>query len=199
MTTVKNQNIYIQPRLKYYSTFEQLLKSKAEHGDYDFFMMLNFLSKIFSPRKVYLFSPSRVTVRRDFLKEIVLRAPEQNKQGIFIDLKKVDRDIESFITQVSASFLKIKDFVLQNTDATIVCLDALDEIKYEDFSRFVDRIKEFSIKYKNIHLFVSCRIHHFKKEQESFVDTSFNFIEIIRFSSEQTHEYLESSDFPQRY
>ena len=193
MTTVKNQNIYIQPRLKYYSTFEQLLKSKAEHGDYDFFYDAKFSFKdIFAKKSLFILSEPGYGKTR-FLKEIVLRAPEQNKQGIFIDLKKVDRDIESFITQVSASFLKIKDFVLQNTDATIVCLDALDEIKYEDFSRFVDRIKEFSIKYKNIHLFVSCRIHHFKKEQESFVDTSFNFIEIIRFSSEQTHEYLESS------
>ena len=75
--------------------------------------------------------------------------------------------------------------------------DALDEIKYEDFSKFVDGIKEFSSKYKNIHLFVSCRIHHFNKDKESFVDTNFNFIEIIRFSSEQTHEYLKSSGLSQ--
>ena len=183
MTTVKNQNIYIQPRLKYYSTFEQLLKSKAEHGDYDFFYDAKFSFKdIFAKKSLFILSEPGYGKTR-FLKEIVLRAPEQNKQGIFIDLKKVDRDIESFITQVSASFLKIKDFVLQNTDATIVCLDALDEIKYEDFSRFVDRIKEFSNKYKNVHLFVSCRIHHFNKDKGAFVDTSFNFIEIIRFSS----------------
>ena len=89
---------------------------------------------IFAKKSLFILSEPGYGKTR-FLKEIVLRAPEQNKQGIFIDLKKVDRDIESFITQVSASFLKIKDFVLQNTDATIVCLDALDEIKYEDFSR----------------------------------------------------------------
>ncbi|MCK5503975.1 MAG: hypothetical protein KAJ10_02375, partial [Thermodesulfovibrionia bacterium] len=209
MTSVQNQNIYIQPRLKYYSTFEQLLKSKSEHGDYDFFYDDKFSFKdIFTKKSLFILSEPGYGKTR-LLKEI-LRSPEQNKKGIFIDLKKVDGDIESFITQKAAvadeinnklsetklktvSFLRTKDFALQNTDAIVVCLDALDEIKYEDFSKFVDRIKEFSNKYKNIELIVSCRIHHFKKEQESFVDTSFNFIEIIRFSSEQTHEYLERS------
>lgn len=193
MTIDEEQNIYIQPRLKYHSTFEQLLKSKAEHGDYDFFYDDKFSFKdIFAKQSLFILSEPGYGKTR-LLKEIVLGSPEQNKQGIFIDLKKVDRDIESFITQKSDSTLKTKDFVLQNTDATVVCLDALDEIKYEDFSRFVDWIKEFSSKNKNIHLFVSCRIHHFKKDQESFVDTNFKFIEIIRFSSEQTHVYLESS------
>ncbi|MCL4536204.1 MAG: hypothetical protein M1610_01210 [Nitrospirae bacterium] len=214
MITVQKPNIYIQPRLKYYSTFEQLLKSKAEYGDYDFFYDDKFSFKdSFSVKRLFILSEPGYGKTR-LLKEIILRAPEQNKQGIFIDLKKVDIDIESFIARKTAiadeindrlsetklknaSFLKTKDFALQNTDATIVCLDALDEIKYEDFSRFVDWIKEFSSKYKNIHLFVSCRIHHFKKDQESFVDSIFNFIEIIRFSSEQTHEYLESSGLSQ--
>lgn len=197
MSTIQKQNIYIQPRLKYYSTFEQLLKSQAERGGYDFFYDDKFSFKdIFAQKRLFILSEPGYGKTR-LLKEIVLRAPEQDKQGIFIDLKMVDRDIESFITQKSESFLKTKDFVLQNTDATIICLDALDEIKYEEFSRFVDRIKEFSNKYKNIQLIVSCRIHHFKKDQESFVDTSFNFIEIIRFSSEQTHAYLKSSGLSQ--
>lgn len=197
MTIDEEQNTYIQPRLKYYSTFEQLLKSNAEHGDYDFFYDDKFSFKdIFAKQSLFILSEPGYGKTR-LLKEIVLCSPEQNKQGILIDLKKVDRDIESFITQKSASFHKTEDFVLQNTDTTVVCLDALDEIKYEDFSRFVDWIKEFSSKYKHVHLFVSCRIHHFRKDQESFVDTSFNFIEIIRFSSEQTHEYLKSSGLSQ--
>jgi hypothetical protein len=210
MNIIQNYNIYIQPRLKYYSTFEQLLKSKAEYGNYDFFYDDKFSFKdILAKKSLFILSEPGYGKTR-LLKEIILCAPEQNKQGIFIDLKKVDKDIESFIMQKIAisdeindklseaklktsSFLKTKDFALQDTDITIVCLDALDEIKYEDFSKFVDRIKEFSSKYKNIHLFVSCRSHHFKKEQESFVETNFNFIEIIPFSNEQTHEYLESS------
>jgi len=209
LNTDEEQNIYIQPRLRYYSTFEQLLKSQTERGDYDFFYDDKFLFKdIFAKKSLFILSEPGYGKTR-LLKEIVC-SQEQTNQGIFIDLKKVNIDIESFITQKTAtadeindklsetklknaSFLKTKDFVLQNTDTTIVCLDALDEIKYEDFSKYVDWIKEFSGKYENIHLFVSCRIHHFKKDQESFVDISFNFIEIVRFSSEQTHEYLEGS------
>lgn len=210
--TVKNQNIYIQPRFKYYPTFEKLRESKPKYGDYDFSFDDKFtFNNFFLIKNSFVLSEPGYGKTR-LLKELVLRSVEQNKQGIFIDLKKVDRDrdIESFILQKTAvadelydtlsetklkaaSFLKTKNFALQDTDATIVCLDALDEIKFEEFSRFVDLIKEFSDKYKNIHLFVSCRFHHFNKEQESFTDVNFSFIEIIRFSSEQTHEYLESS------
>ena len=89
--------------------------------------------------------------------------------------------------------LKTKGFSLQNTETTIVCLDALDEIKLEEISKFVDRIKEFSTKYKRIHLYVSSRFHHFKREQEAFADTNFCFVEIKRFTIEQINEYLENS------
>lgn len=216
MPTIENQNIYIQPRLKYYPTFEKLLESKSKYGDYDFSFDDKFtFNNIFAIKSSFVLSEPGYGKTR-LLKEIVLRSVEQNKQGIFIDLKKVDRDIESFIAQKTAfadeiddtlsetklkasSCLKTKNFALQNTDATVVCLDALDEVKLEEFSRFVGWIKEFSAKYEGIHLFVSCRFHHFNKEQESFVDTNINFIEIIRFSIEQTHEYLENSELSQNY
>src|SRR4030042_2701477 len=204
------QGHYIQPRLKYYPTFEKLLESKSKYGDYDFSSDDKFtFNNIFAIESSFVLSEPGYGKTR-LLKEIVLRSQEQNKQGIFIDLKKVERDVKSYIKQKAAgayeindklsetrlkttSFLKTKNFALQNKDATIVCLDALDEIKYEEFSKFVDWIKEFSAKYKDIHLFVSCRFHHFKKEQESFGGTNFNLIEIRRFTSEQTHEYLENS------
>ena len=132
------------------------------------------------------------------------------KQGIFVDLKKADKDkdLPSFIQEKSvtadninkisiekrirkSSFFKTDSFTLKNSEEMIVCLDALDEVSQQDFSRVVDRIKEFSKQYKNIHLFISCREHHFKKYQELFIDTDFSYIQIASFSRSQTHDYLE--------
>ena len=81
---------------------EQLLKSKAEHGDYDFFYDDKFsLKDIFAQKRLFILSEPGYGKTR-LLKEIVLRSMEQNKQGIFIDLKKVDIDIESFIARKTA-------------------------------------------------------------------------------------------------
>jgi hypothetical protein len=210
MTTNRKKFNYIEPRLKDYPTFEKLLETKFEYGDHDLLSDDKFSIKDLAAIKGAFIISEPGYGKTRLLKELLLHSQEQNKQGIFIDLKKVDGDIENYIIQKTAgaveindklsearlkatSLLKTKQFALQNTDTIIVCLDALDEIKFDEFSKFVGRIKEFLDKYKRIHLFVSCRFHHFKREQEAFTELNFCFIEVKRFSSQQTHEYLETS------
>ena len=208
---IDNKQInYIHPRLNNYPTFEKLLKSKLDYGDYAFLTDDTFsLKDLAAVKSAFIISEPGYGKTR-LLKEIVLRSQDQGKQGIFIDLKKVDRDIENYIIQKTdsadeingrlsvsklraTSLLKTKGFTLRNAEITIVCLDALDEIKLEDISTFADRIKEFSSKYKHIHLYVSCRFHHFKRERETFNDTNLCFIEIGHFTNDQIQEYLENS------
>ncbi len=206
----ENQISYIPPRLTNHSSFKELLKSKLEYGDYDYLSDDKFtLTNLSTIKRAFVISDPGYGKTR-LLKEIVLCSQGQNKQGIFIDLKKVDGDIESYITQKTAgadeinddftstklkntSLLKSKGFALRNTEATIVCLDALDEIKFDEFSKFIERIKDFSGKYKRIHLYISCRFQHFKKEQEAFTDSTFSFVEIKQLTNDQIHEYLQQS------
>lgn len=142
------------------------------------------------------------------LKEIIRLSYANEKSSIFIDLKKVDCSINDFINKKTrfaieinhlkdemdlqkCSLIKSSGFELENTSKNIICLDALDEVKLEDFCTIIDSIKEFLILYPNVVLIISCRKNHFKKYQQILMDLNFSYFQIEPFSIQHAKQYLK--------
>jgi hypothetical protein len=149
---------YIQPNLGKYDSFEKFLQRNpyippesigSDFSFDDFFKM---------KRLLVIAEPGNGKTR--LLKEIIVEAFKKKKQGIFIDLKRVDKNLESFIKEPKRIFesitpersgeelkamtlLKTEGFALENSEETMICLDALDEVTQQYFSNVVDWIKEF--------------------------------------------------------
>jgi hypothetical protein len=200
-----NNSNYIPPNITKYPSFKELLNDKDPYGYFGINKgtQLSF-DDLLSHRKVFIITePGHGKTR--LLKELVVKAEESRKQAVFIDLKKTKGNLKDFILRKikeidvlnprldlqSSSLFRTKTFTLKNNAKTVVCLDALDEVRHEEFPDAVDSIKQFSKRYKNISLFVSCRYHHFLKYQELFTDVEFDYMKIELFTREQVHIYFE--------
>lgn len=95
------------------------------------------------------------------------------------------------------SAVKSDCFELKNEKNVAVCLDALDEVKLEDFSRSVEKIKKFLAEYDKITAIISCRWHFFRKYKELFRDLAFRYARIFPFSTEQVESYLKDNAISQ--
>ena len=203
----KKHHSYIQPTIKIYASFKELLEARSIYGDYYSSMEKKSPFENISRLKRAFIVAEPGYGKTRLLKEITISVKNEKKKGIYLDLKKIDTNIKSFISknlfnadvidelsseeklQMSA-FIKTKGFSLKDSEGIVVCLDALDEIQQQDFSKVVDRIKGFLKQYKNTHLFISCRSHHLKKYQELFLNNNFSYVYIDRFSIYQAQEYL---------
>ena len=196
---------YIYPNIKRYSSFEEVIN---EEPTYAFWGIgkgstINF-GELFSYKRVFIVAEPGYGKTR-LLKELIIRASKLGQRGIFIDLKRVKGGLERFILEKipvmdcvseylniqKSTLFKTDNFALKNNNRTVVCLDALDEVKLGNFSNIVDEIKAFSKKYRNISIFISSRYHHFKKYKELFVDTNFEYIKIEPFTRAQVYAYFE--------
>lgn len=199
---------YITPNLSQHNTLQELLQSSPNESRYWFLPD----SQMFSFDQFYTLSKGFILGEPGYgktrlFKEILLKACENNKEAIFIDLKTVDSDIETFIFQKSlqaketkdissekdlnnSNFLRTNNFTLKNDESITVCLDALDEVKKEKFSSVIEWIKKFSEQYNNVSVLISCRRHHFTKYQDLFSHSGFKYIQLWMFSQQQTSDYL---------
>lgn len=187
---------FIYPQLSRYKTFQELVEGHKtsylrRSGLLSFDELMNFKTS------VVLAEPGFGKTR--LLKEMFLN---NKKEAIFIDLKRVEGDLEDFIKKRDIPIysegddifhnyiLKNKKFTLRNLDKVSIYLDALDEVKYHEFYRMVDSIKSLLRKYDKISITISCRFHYFQKAQELFTDTSFEYIHIDCFSRDDVRKYL---------
>jgi len=182
---------YIQPNILTCKSFQTLIDPVFKYSN----RIEKFcFEDLFSIKKAFVIAEPGYGKTR-LLKEVIIKEPINGKQGIAIDLKKVDKNLKEFIEEKSSrdTLLKTNNFSLINNQRTIVCLDALDEVKQQDFSKIVDWIKEFTHDYPDVNLLISCRLHYFKKYQELFIDTDFEYITIEQFSVYQTENYLHNT------
>ena len=89
---------------------------------------------------------------------------------------------------------KSENFKLSNTEDTVICLDALDEVKSSRFNEMVDWILEFSRCYGKIILIVSCRTTFIKSKYKLFEEASFHFLSIDKFSEREIKIYFEQNN-----
>lgn len=192
--------IYIQPAIKFYSSFDEALSIQQELIRYIFFEegKWEFKDPYSFPRTFVVAEPGYGKTR--LLQEIVERAKNEGKKAIFIEPKKItEATAKKFIENQSKNSCvpKSDGFELRNDQDVVVCFDALDEVKREDFSRAVEKIKVFLEQYEKITAIISCRWHFFQRYKELFNGLKFRYLRIFPFSKEQVHTYLNGSLIPQ--
>ena len=191
---MENQSIFIQPIIQFYSSFDEASSANAEFDKFTASEKEWEFSELFNYPKTFVVAEPGYGKTR-FLREIVLQANSEGKKAIAIECKKIiEPTIEEHILKQSK---KVDGFELEDKEEIVLCLDALDEVTVEDFSRTVEKIKTFLEDYKRISVFISCRWHFFQKYKELFNDLGFRYLRVFNFSREQVQSYLKKNSIPQ--
>jgi len=193
-------SIYIQPVIKFYSSFDEALSADLERDQYFFVKedKWEFKNVFNFPKTFIVAEPGHGKTR--LLREIALRASNEGKKAICVESKKIiEATAEEFILNQlkKASAVRSGGFELKNEENIIVCFDALDEVKLEDFSRTVEKIKTFLAEYEKITAIISCRWHFFRKHRELFSELDSRYARIFPFSTEQVESYLRHNSISQ--
>lgn len=193
-------SIYIQPAIKFYPSFDEAYSADSEWDRY-----FSFKEEKWEFKDFFDFSKTFVVAEPGYgktrlLREIALRASSEGKKAIHVESKKIiEATVKEFILNQlkNAPTVKSDGFELKNENNVIVCFDALDEVKWEDFSRTVEKIKTFLAEYKRITVLISCRWHFFRKYRRLFNDLDFRYARLFPFSTEQVKSYLKHNSIPQ--
>lgn len=202
--------MYIEPRIKKYETLNNLLESKEASFFFDYFDTNIKADDLLNIKKIFIVSEPGYGKTR-LLKEQLLKS---DKEGVFIDLKKIgNQNLESCIKNKTFHILKEKKFnefvdegklfktekfELRNSDQLIFCLDALDEVKSENFSAVVENIKEFIEIYNQANFLISCRKNYLNKWQYLFSEINFEFVEIFPLNAQKVKEFLVASGIDEK-
>jgi hypothetical protein len=193
-------SIYIQPAINFYSSFDEALSSDLERNQYFFVKEDKWEFKdVFNFPKTFIVAEPGYGKTR-LLREIVSRASNEGKKAICVESKKIiEATAEEFILNQLKKPLAVRSdgVELKNKENIIVCFDALDEVKLEDFSRTVEKIKNFLTEYEKITTIISCRWHFFRNYKELFSDLDFRYARISPFSTEQVGSYLKHNSISQ--
>lgn len=155
---MNNNSIYIPPTVKSYSSFNEALSADPEWDQYFSFEEEKWEFKdLFNYTKTFIVAEPGYGKTR-ILQEIVLQATNEEKKAISVESKKIiETTVEESILnqQKRASIFKSNGFELKNEENIIICFDALDEVKLEDFSLTVEKIKTFLMEYEKITTIIS--------------------------------------------
>lgn len=204
---------YIFPLL---SNFNQNKSNTVSHFDYRTTTDIKNISEIYSKENLLIIAEPGNGKSR-FLKEIVINAPQNNKQAIFLDLKKIkeqsiDETIDNYqkrnfdfkklidnpqVIKDTKDYIRTDDFSLSNSSNIVVCLDALDEVKKEYQEEYLDKIIDFKETYSEVQIIISVRSYIFNDNnlKNLLNQITQNIYEIKPFHNGQITKYLLSNDF----
>jgi hypothetical protein len=201
---------YVKPTIRFYDKFDDL---DNEQESYAYIWHKTNWDDIFLKNRIILLAEPGYGKTR-MLKEVVLESTAQKKEAIFIDLKKISGHIEDFINEYHEKYefpetldteekinecnqFKSKNFKLDNSENTIICFDALDEVQIgEKFAKLSNDLNDFSKKYDKCKIIISCRTHHYKRYKSILAGTNFNFCKIFDFQQEQIENFLKKQQPP---
>lgn len=144
------------------------------------------------------------------LKELVLRAQQNNKNVYFIDAKKIKDSIVDSLENcklidnaINEETLQKQSFIsnIETTlldDKTIICLDALDELPFSNLHNFFEKLESFINETSEVHIVLSCRIHHIKKIEYDISKMPFEYITLDNFLHEDIIDYLRFNGVSQQ-
>lgn len=196
---------YIFPKLRKFSSFNELVKEKETYGIFEFkFGKSKPFSDLMNYNRVFVLAEPGYGKTR-CLKELVKDSAKSSRKSIFLDIKQIGADnIEDFIKQKlvcadeisddfdiqTSSFFTTSNFKLSNNENITVCLDALDEVDQNIFSKVVENIRQFSRRYTKVSLFISCRIHFFRKYSDLFLLDGFSYVHLAPLFQSEIEEFL---------
>lgn len=187
-------NNYVIPKIKVFQSFKEASSELESYG------YLKLDDEVDRKLEDYFIFPRTFVVaeagygKTRLLNELVYRARSNGKNSVCIDLKKLltTESLENHI-KTQTSILKLEPFEVANSEDIVICFDALDEVKQEEFSTTVEKIKAFAARYFKVTIIVACRWHFFQKYQELFIDTDFRYALISPFSLEEVKVYLKQN------
>ncbi|MBD3341460.1 MAG: hypothetical protein GF353_20315 [Candidatus Lokiarchaeota archaeon] len=182
-------SFYIKPQLGIYSNFDAAFNPEAEILDYHRNMNWDF--DVFFKYQKYFVLAKPGLGKTELLKNIESHSGKFNKECIYIDCKKIRGDsIESYISKQINDIKSLNITKIVNSENILICFDALDEIKYDDFSKRIEYLKSFIDKYDKIRILISCRRHYFAKHKTLFQGYDFHFVRIFSFDTRELNQYL---------
>ena len=188
---------YILPAINFYSSFDEVHKNHDIYSQYLFrdepSSRIEDLLKF--PRNFVISEPGYGKTR--LLQELILHLSSSSYEGIFLDTKKIiNESIEEFIYRElqNSNSLRTNDFKLKNNENTIICFDALDEVRQGYFTNTIEKIKYFISKYKKMIFFSTYRWHHIQKHYNLFTNLDFRYVHILPFSKKQVKSYLQNNN-----
>jgi len=189
---MKEDNDYILPRIRVFTSFKEAGIEYTKYGD---FIPKDEEGKTIE--QIFLFPRTFVVAEPGYgktrlLEELVTSARAAHKKAVKIDLKKLPPGvkIEDWLTSPDRSpnsdFSKIR-----NNKKFLVCMDALDEVTQDNFTAVVEEIKSFISKHDKVLVVVACRWHFFDKYKELFINSNFRYAHIFPFSKDEVRLYLK--------
>lgn len=176
---------YIKPKIGIYNSFDDAFNSSAaifgfedEKEDWEYKLFFS------HHRTLVLAEPG--FGKTELLNQIVSEGKNHGKKTVFIDCKKI------FVCKIS-SYVSERTEAKDIDENVIVCFDALDEIRYDDFSNTINEIKTFLADNPKATAIISCRKHFYEKHSGVFDESDFQFIRIFPFSFEQIKQFLRKN------
>jgi hypothetical protein len=190
--------MYIEPNIKLYDTFSDLIKYKSsEYFDSIFKEEKLTIKKLYINKNLFVLAEPGFG-KTVLLENLVKNAEANGIEAIFVDLKKLDNSINLYdnINKITKrpDTIKTGTFNISKKHNLLLCLDALDEVSQKDFSNVIDKITDFIIDYPDVRIFISCRILHFEKYENILNFRNFSFLRINHFSYDNVIEYLNKND-----
>jgi hypothetical protein len=182
------QNIFfVKPRIGFYQTFDDAFKPESDYiyfeektNDWNFDIFFK------HPKSFIVAEPG--FGKTVLLEKIAEYSKQFNKKSIYVDCKQIlESTIESYILKQMNSNNEKK---IENDENIVICFNALDEVRFDDFSQIIEKIKVFIDTFNKVFIILSCRRHYFFKHRTIFNDYDFRFIRIFPFNIEQINEYL---------
>lgn len=177
---IKSESKYVRPLIKEHASFREQLENRNSR----FYGARRFSwEEILSKKKTAVLGEPGFGKSR-FLRELV----RNTDNAICIDLKTIqDKTIQYVIEKDNC--LERNNFGLDKSEESIICFDALDEVKGDDFLSVVDKINVFIKENPTIKIIISCRIHHFEKWNPDIVFDS--FLSIAPLDSQGIYEFFK--------
>ena len=170
-------NIFILPNFSVFSSFQEAAENRNKYGIYG-----RLLSK-----QDFQFSDLR-KINRLF----VVAEPGYGKSTLLSEIGTQLNFSTFHYLDLKKSVLPLEDNFENFKDEaeTLICLDALDEVGADNFSKVFDSIKKFCADFKKISIVISCRWHYFEKKANLFEPLLFNYLHLYPFDRRQIIEYL---------
>lgn len=186
-------DFYISPNLKLFDTFKDADAERIKYGDlYLPETAVDPLAPSFIFTKTFVIAEPGLGKSR-LLYEICKTANVLGEGSILVDLKKFAdsrlTSLEEYIKTLNPS-LATKKFQAMSSSEAVFCLDSLDEIRADEFSGTVDKIKTFAKTYPQLSILITSRWHFFKNHESLFNNFDFNYAVIKPFEMESMMAYL---------